>query len=119
MKPSFIYVHWMVVKLLCCSVYLHISFSLLGFIHLCAHILDDLPMSIAVSTFCNENEALTEILNKPGSFHVAIVEVISFADDICHMISLFFSPPNMACYVDSKYVTRQYNCPEMKAKLFP
>lgn len=49
-------------------------------------------MSIAVSTFCNENEALTEILNKPGSFHVAIVEVISFADDICHMISLLFFP---------------------------
>jgi hypothetical protein len=35
-------------------------------------------MSITVSTFCNENEALTAILDKPGSFHVAIVEVIIF-----------------------------------------
>jgi hypothetical protein len=35
-------------------------------------------MSITVSTLCNANEALSAILNKPGSFHVAIVEVITF-----------------------------------------
>uniref|UniRef100_A0A2N9EXH9 HTH myb-type domain-containing protein n=1 Tax=Fagus sylvatica TaxID=28930 RepID=A0A2N9EXH9_FAGSY len=29
----------------------------------------------SVSTLCNANEALSAILNKPGSFHVAIVEV--------------------------------------------
>lgn len=32
-------------------------------------------MDYIVSTFCNENEALTAVLDKPGSFHVAIVEV--------------------------------------------
>ncbi|XP_075641453.1 two-component response regulator-like APRR2 isoform X2 [Castanea sativa] len=32
-------------------------------------------MDYIVSTFCDENEALSAILNKPGSFHVAIVEV--------------------------------------------
>ncbi|KAF5477712.1 hypothetical protein F2P56_004328 [Juglans regia] len=32
-------------------------------------------MDYIVTTFCNENEALTAIVNKPESFHVAIVEV--------------------------------------------
>uniref|UniRef100_A0A2N9HU22 Two-component response regulator-like APRR2 n=1 Tax=Fagus sylvatica TaxID=28930 RepID=A0A2N9HU22_FAGSY len=32
-------------------------------------------MDYIVSTLCNANEALSAILNKPGSFHVAIVEV--------------------------------------------
>lgn len=31
-----------------------------------------------VSTFCNENEALSAISSKPESFHVAIVEVMAF-----------------------------------------
>ncbi|XAR54846.1 hypothetical protein NMG60_11030156 [Bertholletia excelsa] len=32
-------------------------------------------MDYIVSVFCNENEALMEITNKPESFHIAIVEV--------------------------------------------
>ena len=32
----------------------------------------------AVSTFCNENEALSAVSSKPDSFHVAIVEVMVF-----------------------------------------
>jgi hypothetical protein len=39
------------------------------------------PCPFSVYTFCNENEALSAISNEPGSFHVAIVEVISFSSN--------------------------------------
>lgn len=37
-----------------------------------------LSVSVAVSTFCNETEALSAFSSKPQSFHLAIVEVMSF-----------------------------------------
>lgn len=45
-------------------------------LYLFVHISETFDIFITVVTFCNENDALSAILSKPETFHVAIVEVM-------------------------------------------
>ena len=66
---------------LCLSAYHHLyllHFRLLDTYFICCRgNLSPPYMLSTVSAFCNENEAMSAISNKPESFHVAIVEVMT------------------------------------------
>lgn len=51
-------------------------------LHSCIHSFGNIIMSIAVTTFCNETEALSAFSSNPQSFQVAIVEVLNLNEAI-------------------------------------